>query len=115
MNITGNWTYQEDFEFGKSIGKVELEQDGNVVSGTFTFTEEVENEYKIDVVEKVKGTIVERKVLLESVEVKATQNNMEIHYLPNCFDVYLVSENKLVGSTFDSEDVCGVFVMERKK
>lgn len=113
MNITGKWSYNEDFEFGKSTGEVELQQSNDKVSGIFTFTEEVENNYKIEVVEKVQGTIVNGKVLLESVEVKATQNNEEIHYLPNCFDVFLVSENKLVGSTYDSEEVCGVFVMER--
>jgi len=113
MNITGVWLYNEDFEFGKSNGKVNLHQDGDKVSGIFTFTEEVENDYKIEVVEKVQGTIANRKVLLESIEVKALQNNKEIKYLPNCFDVFLVSENKLVGSTYDSEDVCGVFVMER--
>jgi len=114
MNISGIWTYEEDFEFGKSIGEVELMQTGNVVSGVFSFTEEVENEYKIDITEKVKGVISDDKVRLESIEVKAKQNQKAINYLPNTFDVYLVSENKLVGSTFDSEDVCGVFVMERK-
>lgn len=114
MDISGIWSYKEDFAFGKSIGEVELKQTGNVVSGVFSFTEEVEDEYKIDVTEKVKGTISEGKVLLESVEVNATQNKETINYLPNSFDVHLVSENKLVGSTYDSEDVCGVFVMERK-
>lgn len=113
MNISGNWLYNECFEFGKSIGKANLQQNGNSVSGIFTFIEEVEDNYKIEVIEKVQGTIANGKVLLESVEVKATQNNKEIHYLPNSFDVYLVSENKLVGSTYDCEDVCGVFVMER--
>ncbi|PLX20251.1 MAG: hypothetical protein C0599_09415 [Salinivirgaceae bacterium] len=113
MNITGTWSYTEDFEFGKSIGKVELTQTGNDVIGTFSFTEEVEGDYKIEVVEKVKGTISDGKVLLKSFEVKATQDNKEITYLPNSFEVFLVSENKLVGSTYDSEDVCGVFVMER--
>ena len=113
MDITGVWTYQEDFGFGKSSGKVELQQEGNKVSGVFSFTEMVENDYTIDVIEKVEGIIANQKILLESIEVKALQNNQSINYLPNNFDIYLVSENKLVGSTFDSEDVCGVFVMER--
>lgn len=114
MNITGYWLYSEDFGFGKSEGKVELKQEGNVVKGTFAFTEMVENEYKIDVVEKVEGIINNGRVLLESEEVKAIQNSKEIYYLPNSFDVFLVSENRLVGSTYDSEDVCGVFVLERQ-
>jgi hypothetical protein len=114
MNISGAWTYKEDFGFGKSQGEVELTQVGNEVSGTFTFTENVENDYKIDVTEKVKGTISDGKVLLESIEVTALQDNKVIDYLPNNFEIHRILENKLVGSTFDSEDVCGVFVLERK-
>jgi hypothetical protein len=115
MNISGIWIYNEDFGFGKSEGEVKITQAENEVTGTFTFTEKVENAYKIDVVEKAKGIIYDGKVLLESIEVTALQNNKVIEYLPNSFEAHLVSENKLVGSTFDSEDVCGVFVLERIK
>lgn len=114
MNITGNWSYKEDFEYGNSIGKVELMQTGNKVSGVFTFTEELENNYRIQVTEKVKGTLIDGKLLLESVEVKALQNGHEISYLPNTFETHRITENQIIGSTYDSEDVCGVFVLERK-
>lgn len=114
MNISGNWTYNEDFEYGTSTGEVEITQEGNEVSAIFTFTERVENNYEINVVEKVKGTITNGKVLLKSTEVQATQKSREIDYLPNTFEVHLISKDKLVGSTFDSEDICGVFVLERK-
>lgn len=115
MDITGNWSYSEDFAFGTSIGEVNLIQNGTEVQGTFVFTEKVENDYEIRVTEEVKGTISEGKVLLESTSVTAIQDNQTIPYIPNNFEIHLVSENKLVGSTFDSENVCGVFVMERKK
>ena len=113
MNISGTWSYKEDFEYGKSEGQVVLEQIENKVSGTFTFTEEVKNDYKIDVVEKVEGTIADAKLLLKSTEVSATQQGKRIEYLPNTFEVHLISDNKLVGSTFDSEEVCGVFILEK--
>lgn len=113
MNIKGKYTYKEDFALGKSEGTAELFQEEQEVSGIFIFTEEVENDYEIDVVEKVKGTISDGKVLLKSIEVTAKQNGKVIDYLPNNFELHLVSENKLVGSTFDSEDVCGVFVLKR--
>ncbi len=113
MNITGIWSYSENFEYGASEGKVEFVQKGNDVTGIFTFTEKVEKNYEIQVTETVKGTISEGKALLKSLTVTAMQNGKEIAYLPNTFDVHLVSKNKLVGSTFDSEDVCGVFVLER--
>ena len=115
MNIAGTWIYKEDFGFGKSEGEVEILQSGIDVTGIFTFTEIVENNYEINVVEKTKGIISDGKLLLESTEVKAIQDGKQIHYLPNTFDVHLVSEDKLVGSTFDTEDVCGVFVLERKR
>jgi hypothetical protein len=113
MDITGTWKYTEDFEYGKSEGQVELIQAGNEVIGIFTFTEEVEDHYKIDVVERVNGTISEGKVLLKSFKVSAKQDGKEIDYLPNTFEVTLVSEYKLVGSAYDSEDICGVFVLEK--
>lgn len=114
MNISGTWTYAEDFEYGNSEGEVELLQTGDEVNGVFTFTEEVENNYIINVTEKVKGTITNGKLLLKSTGVSAIQNDKEIDYLPNTFEVHHISEYKLVGSTFDTEDVCGVFVLERK-
>jgi hypothetical protein len=114
MNISGNWTYNEDFEYGNSVGEVELTQSGNEVSGVFSFTEAVENNYSIQVTEKVKGTIIDGKLLLESVEVKALQNGREISYLPNTFETHRITENQIIGSTYDSENVCGIFVLERK-
>ncbi|WP_163323862.1 hypothetical protein [Draconibacterium mangrovi] len=114
MNISGSWTYNEDFEYGNSVGEVELIQTGDEVSGVFSFTEEVENNYSIQVTEKVKGTLSNGKLLLESVEVKALQNGREISYLPNTFETHRITETQIIGSTYDSEDVCGVFVLERK-
>ena len=78
------------------------------------FTEEVENNYSIQVTEKVKGILSNGKLLLESVEVKALQNGREISYLPNTFETHRITETQIIGSTYDSEDVCGVFVLERK-
>ena len=88
---------------------------GNEVTAIFTFTEKVKNNYEIEVVEKTIGTISDSKVLLKSYEVKAFQDGLEIDYLPNTFEVHLVSEDKLVGSTYDSEDICGVFTLNRER
>lgn len=115
MNITGAWIYKEDFGYGNSEGEVEITQSGNEVMAIFTFNEKVENNYEIDVVEKTNGTITAGKILLESTEIKAIQDGKEIDYLPNSFEVHLVSKDKLVGSTYDREDVCGVFTLERKR
>lgn len=112
MNISGTWNYSEDFEFGKSFGKAELKQNDTEISGVFTFTEEVQGDYRIEVSEHVKGYLKDGKVDLKSTKVTAKQNGNPIHYLHNTFEIKHISENRLVGSTYDSEGVCGVFVLE---
>jgi hypothetical protein len=117
MNVTGLWKYKEDFEYGNSIGEVKLIQIEEQLYGEFTFTEKVENgnddDYEINVFEKVKGIISEGKVLLESIEVSAKQDGKVVDYIPNNFELHLISDNKLVGSTYDADDICGVFTLER--
>jgi hypothetical protein len=115
MNLSGLWSYNEDFAFGKSTGKVIIRHNYNEVEAEFIFTEKVENHYNIEVVEKTRGQISERKIILESCEVKAIQNGHPIGYLPNTFEIQRITANKMVGSTFDTENVCGVFVMEKIK
>jgi len=114
MNVTGLWKYKEDFEFGKSEGEVRLVQIEDTLYGEFNFTEKVEDDYKIDVFEKVKGKIVEGKAILESVEVTAKEGDRVLDdYIPNNFELHLISNDKLVGSSYDAENVCGVFTLER--
>lgn len=114
MDLSGNWSYNEDFEYGKSKGEVTLLQTGTCVEGCFTFTEMVEGDYKIEVKENVKGEISDNILILKSTEVVATQNGKNIDYLPNTFEIQMLSEQKLVGATYDSEMVCGVFVLNKK-
>lgn len=114
MNVTGMWKYTEDFEFGKSIGEVRLVQIEDSLYGEFNFTERVEDDYEIEVFEKVKGKIIEGKAILESTEVIAKENNEIVKdYIPNNFELHLISDNKLVGSSYDAENVCGVFTLEK--
>ncbi|MCK5781742.1 MAG: hypothetical protein KAH10_04095 [Flavobacteriales bacterium] len=115
MNVTGKWRYKEDFEFGYSEGEVRLVQIENSLYGEFDFIEKVEDDYEIVVFEKVKGKISEGKVLLESTEVVAKESGREVDYIPNTFELHLVSNDKLVGSTYDADNVCGVFTLERIK
>ncbi len=114
MNVTGMWKYKEDFEFGNSVGEVRLVQMDDTIFGEFNFTEIVEDDYEIVVFERLKGKIFEGKATLESIEVLAKENGKIVDdYIPNNFELHLVSENKLVGSSYDAENVCGVFTLER--
>ena len=114
MNVTGLWKYKEDFEFGNSVGEVRLVQMGDSLHGEFNFTEKVEDDYEIVVFEKVKGKIVDGKAVLESIEVIAKEGGRVVDdYIPNNFELHLISDDKLVGSSYDAENVCGVFTLER--
>jgi len=114
MNVTGLWKYTEDFEFGNSVGEVRLVQMDDSLYGEFNFIEKVEDDYEIVVFEKVKGKIFEGKAVLESTEVIAKENGRVVDdYIPNNFELHLISNDKLVGSSYDAENVCGVFILER--
>ena len=114
MNVTGLWKYKEDFEFGNSVGEVRLVQMEDTLNGEFNFTEKVEDDYEIVVFEKVKGKIIGGKAILESIEVLAKENDRVVDdYIPNNFELHLISDDKLVGSSYDAENVCGVFTLER--
>ena len=117
MNISGNWNYKEDFEYGVSIGNVKLFQKESKVSGEFSFIEKVNNndtdDYELDILEKVEGYLVKDKLLLESISVVAKSKGIVVEYLPNNFELHIVSDTKIVGSTYDSDTVCGVFVMDK--
>lgn len=114
MDITGKWTYNENFDFGESVGLAELVQNGEVVSGVLYYIETVEGDYEIEVEEHVKGSITEKRLVLNSISVCAKEKGVEVEYNPNVFDIHLSSETKIVGSTYDKEGVCGVLVMEKK-
>ena len=113
MNLSGNWKYSEDFGAGNSVGEVLLLQKDEMLYAEFSFVEQIEGDYRIEVFEKLQGKIEDNKVLLESIEVIAKNSNGIIKYLPNSFEVHIMSDNKLVGSSFDEDNVCGVFTMER--
>ena len=113
MNLTGNWKYNEDFGAGNSVGEVVLLQKDKMLYAEFNFVEQIEGDYRIEVFEKLQGEIKDNKVLLESIEVVARNNEGEIKYMPNSFEVHIVTEKRLVGSSFDADNVCGVFTMER--
>lgn len=113
MNIEGTWTYHEDFEYGTSTGMVKLTQKGNEVEALFSFTEQVEDDYCIKVEEQARGGVKGNKLVLKSLRCEAYQGDRPIEYLPNNYEIYLTSATRLVGSTYDEANVCGVFVLEK--
>lgn len=113
-DLSGKWKYSEDFGQGTSIGEVVLFHNDNTLKAEFVFTEKVDNGYEIHVEESAIGEIIYGKSLLESSAVKAWNKEGElVKYLPNNFEINIISDSKIVGSTYDQDLVCGVFVMEK--
>ncbi len=113
-NLSGKWSYSEDFGMGNSSGEVILFHDGNTLTAEFVFTEKVDNGYEIRVEETAIGEIIDGKAILESSEVNAWNKEGElVKYLPNNFEINIMSETKIVGSTYDQDLVCGVFIMNK--
>ncbi len=113
-DLNGKWNYSEDFGMGNSIGEVTLFHNDNTLKAEFVFTEKVDNGYEIRVEETCIGEIADGKAVLESSEVKAWNKEGElVKYLPNNFEMNIMSGTKIVGSSYDQDLVCGVFIMNK--
>jgi hypothetical protein len=111
--IAGKWSFVEEFECGNDKGFAILTQEGRRITGYLEYEECVEDEPPFFVRQYVEGTITRNHIHLEGVRAcDAHGNPMDDYNLDTLEGTYTL-EGKIVGHSFDSEDVCGVFVMVR--
>ncbi|QKG81064.1 hypothetical protein [Tenuifilum thalassicum] len=114
-NITGKWTFNEEFECGTDKGFAYLEQNGERVVGYLEYEECIEDESPFMVRQMVEGTIKGNKIYLKGVEVLSPEGEPLPNYNLDTLEGTYTHEKKIVGHSYDSEDICGVFVMSREE
>ncbi len=112
-NITGTWIYSEDFGFGNDKGKAVLKQDGKKVTGAFEYTERIDDEEPFEVRQMIEGDFDGELLEIKGVSVELSEG-CDIVYNLDEWEGRLTEEGKIVGSSFDAEGLCGVFVLERE-
>ncbi|PKQ63764.1 hypothetical protein BZG02_06970 [Labilibaculum filiforme] len=111
-NITGRWTFNEDFGFGKDEGFAEFTQEGEIIKGKVVYTERIDDEIPFRVQQEVEGTFdgVHLTITGTSVELLDVETQFEYHL--DTWEGILNANNQIVGHSYDDHDCFGVFVLE---
>jgi hypothetical protein len=112
-NITGRWSFREDFGFGKDEGFAELTQTGDKVTGFVVFTERIEGDQPFRVEQEVVGEFDGTNLKLTAIKVEILDAEEPIEYHLDNWEGILNAQDQLVGHSYDNEDTFGVFLMER--
>lgn len=113
MNLTGKWSFSEDFLFGKDAGLAELVQFKDEITGILKFTETIEGEDSFSVKCQLSGFIKENMVTLNVASFEIIESSQPIDYYPEIREGIVNVKGQIVGSSEDEQGVCGVFVFER--
>lgn len=111
-NITGRWSFNEDFGFGKDEGFTELTQEGENIKGVFVYTERIEGETPFRVQQDVKGTFIDNKLKVSGTAVEILDSEIEFEYHLDTWEGVMNNKNQIVGHSYDNHECFGVFVME---
>lgn len=114
-NISGKWLFSEEFECGLDKGIAQFIQNENIITGYFEYEEKIEDDEPFFVHQEISGTINGNKISLKGLKALSPDGNVISDYNLDTLEGTLTHEGKIVGHSFDSEDICGVFVLEREK
>lgn len=114
QDISGEWKFSEEFECGTDDGIAYFEQNGNAITGYLEYIEKIEDEEPFDVRQEVSGELAGHQITLQGVKATAKDGSELKGYNLDTLEGTLTHEGKIVGHSFDSEDICGVFVLKRK-
>jgi len=113
-NISGHWLFSEEFECGVDKGIAQFLQTGNSIEGYLEYEETIEDEKPFQVKQIISGNIKGNHIHLKGIKALSPNDEQLNDYNLDIMEGTLTREGKIVGHSFDSEDICGVFVLARK-
>ena len=114
MNLTGKWTFFEDFGYGTNEGELLLKQEDHTLSGEMTFIETIEGDAPFTIHCLVKGNTEDNAILLETLNHQIIDGDKSTEYLSETIHGIINSQGQIVGTCCDEDDVEGVFVFTKK-
>jgi len=112
-NITGRWSFTEDFGFGKDEGFAEFTQEGENIAGVLVYTERIEGDTPFRVQQEIKGTYSGQKLAIQGTAVEILDSEEEIEYHLDTWEGIMNDKDQIVGHSYDDHECFGVFVMEK--
>lgn len=110
-NITGRWTFNEDFGFGKDEGFAEFTQTGESITGVVVYTERIDDETPFRVQQDIEGTFDGSNLKVAGTKVELLDVEKQFEYHLDTWEGVLNANNQIVGHSYDNKECFGVFVM----
>jgi hypothetical protein len=111
-DISGRWSFNEDFGFGKDEGFAEFTQEGEKLTGVVVYTECIEGETPFRVQQEVEGSFDGSNFSVSGTNVELLDCEKQFEYNLDTWEGILNPNNQIVGHSFDGHECFGVFVME---
>jgi len=113
MDLSGQWSFFEQFDAGFDMGYALLKQEGNTITGSLVYTEYIyeDGQFMIDI--EVAGELDNDRLLLKGVSYTVLESPYEIEY---CLDDRIAEINnphRIEGHSVDDQDLEGRFVLRR--
>jgi hypothetical protein len=112
-DISGKWKFSEEFECGLDNGFAVFFQDGEKITGYLEYTERIDDDEPFFVRQEITGKIHGNRINLKGERVLDKNSSVLNDYNLDILEGTLTHEGKIVGHSFDSDDICGVFVLTR--
>ncbi|MBI9034695.1 MAG: hypothetical protein JEZ03_09525 [Bacteroidales bacterium] len=109
--VDGVWDYEEEFDYGKSSGKIFFTQTGNALKGKAVLTETDSDGQTIVIEEIIEGEVRGSKVIFYGISFQSNDLKSDQTYNLDNWEGLYTQEKKIVGHTYDQDQICGVFVM----
>ncbi|MBS2097277.1 hypothetical protein [Carboxylicivirga linearis] len=113
MDLTGQWSFFEQFEAGFDMGYALLKQDGNKITGSLIYTEYIydDGQFMIDI--EVAGELDNNQLLLKGVCYTVLESPYEIEYCLDDRIAEISDPYRIEGHSVDDQDLEGRFVLRR--
>jgi hypothetical protein len=114
-NITGKWKFTEEFECGMDNGIAIIIQNEDSITGYLEYEETIEDEEPFFVKQEFSGTIHGNQINLKGEKALSPDGSTIDDYNLDILEGTLTHEGKIVGHSYDSKDICGVFVLAKEE
>ncbi|MCT4614079.1 MAG: hypothetical protein N4A49_04290 [Marinifilaceae bacterium] len=109
-NISGEWSFNEDFGFGTDTGIATITQEGVKLKGLIQYTEKIEDEESFEVEQYFEGELIGDDFTIEGIFVKTSK---DIEYNIDTWEGKLTSPDMIIGHSYDNCGCFGVFRLKR--
>lgn len=113
MDLSGNWLFYEDFEFGCDRGVAVLRQIGQTVYGTFVYTEHIFNDCEFTIMVEVKGVVADDTVTFNALSYQFVDDEEDVDYFFDDRKGSIVDYDRIEGGSLDDQGIEGRFTMCR--